>query len=92
MVGTDCGFLGGLRGLGCRWKLSETAVLTERLRLHPDFDQTSNWQITSESALKANLTGLLTLRVEYEVRYSNTPVPGFHKTDTATTVSLVASL
>jgi hypothetical protein len=26
------------------------------------------------------------------VRYSNQPVPGYDKTDTATTVSLVASL
>ena len=92
VVGKDRSFLGGLLGLAYQWKLSETAAFTEKFRLYPDFDQTNNWRIASESALKASLTGPLALQVGYEVRYSNTPVPGFHKTDTATTVSLVASL
>jgi putative salt-induced outer membrane protein len=92
VAGEDRSFLGGLLGLDYQWKLSETAAFTEKLRWYPDFDQTSNWRIASESALKASLTGPLALRLGYEFRYSNTPVPGFHKTDTATTVSLVASL
>jgi putative salt-induced outer membrane protein len=92
VAGEDRNFLGGLLGLAYQWKLSETAAFTEKFRFYPDFDRTSNWRMLSETALKASLTGLLALKVGYEVRYSNTPVPGFHKTDTATTVSLVASL
>jgi putative salt-induced outer membrane protein YdiY len=67
-------------------------VFTEKLRFYPDFDQTSNWRVGSETALKASLTGHLALQVGYDYRYSNTPVPGYRTTDTATTVSLVASL
>lgn len=92
VVGKHRSFFGGLLGLAYQWKLSETAAFTEKLRFYPDFDQTNNWRITSESALRASLTGPLALKVGYEIRYSNTPVPGFHKTDTATTVSLVAAL
>ena len=92
VVGKDRSFLGGLLGATYKWTLSETAAFTEKLRLYPDFDQTSAWRITSESALKASLTGRLALQLGYDVRYSNRPVPGFRKTDTATTVSLVAPL
>jgi putative salt-induced outer membrane protein len=91
-TGTDRSFLGGILGLAYQWKLSGTASLTERLRFYPDFDQTSAWRVTSETALKAALTGHLALQFGYDFRYSNEPVPGFHATDTATTVSLVASL
>lgn len=91
VVGNDRSFVGALLDLAYQWKLNETAAFTEKLRLYPDLDQTSNWRLTSESALKASLTGRLALKVGYEVRYSNTPIPGFRKTDTASTVSLVAS-
>jgi putative salt-induced outer membrane protein len=92
VAGDDRSFLGALLGVAYQWKLSETAAFTEKLRWYPDFDQTSSWRLTSESAVKASLTGRLALKVGYELRYSNTPIPGFHKTDTASTVSLVASL
>jgi putative salt-induced outer membrane protein len=88
----DRSFLGGILGVAYQWKLSSTASFTEKLRFYPDFDQSSNWRVTSETALKASLTGHLALQLGYDYRYSNTPVPGYHTTDTATTVSLVASL
>jgi len=92
VVGKDRSFLGGLLGAAYKWTLSETAAFTEKFRFYPDFDETSAWRIASETALKASLTGRLALQLGYDVRYSNQPVPGFDKTDTATTVSLVASL
>ena len=90
--GSDRSFLGGLLGASYKWTISKTAVFTEKLRFYPDFDETSAWRIASEAALKASLTGHLALQLGYDVRYSNQPVPGYDKTDTATTVSLVASL
>jgi putative salt-induced outer membrane protein len=90
--GEDRSFLGGLLGAAYKWTISKTAVFTEKLRFYPDFDETSAWRVTSETALKAALTGHLALQLGYDVRYSNQPVPGFEKTDTATTISLIASL
>ncbi|MBZ5588274.1 MAG: DUF481 domain-containing protein [Acidobacteriia bacterium] len=90
--GANRSFVGGILGAAYLWRLSKTSAFTEKLRWYPDFDETSDWRATSETALKASLTDVLALKAAYEVRYSNRPVPGFHKTDTASTVSLVASL
>ena len=89
--GSNRSFVGGIVGAAYQWTLSKTSAFTEQLRLYPDFDRTNDWRATSETALKASLTDTLALKAGYEVRYSNEPVPGFHKTDTASTVSLVAS-
>jgi len=89
--GSNRSFVGGILGAAYQWTLSKTSAFTQKLRWYPDFDETSDWRATSETALKASLTDTLALKAAYEVRYSNQPVPGFHKTDTASTVSLVAS-
>ncbi len=84
-------FMGGVVGLSYAWKIQEGSSLTERLVLYPDFDRTSNWRATSETALQSSLSEVLALKVAYSVRYDNEPVVGFDDTDTTSTVSLVVS-
>jgi putative salt-induced outer membrane protein len=85
-------YTGAALGLAYEWKISETSALTEKARYFTDFSDTSNWRVASQTALKAAISKLLALKFEYDVRYTNQPVPGFLKTDTATILSLVASL
>jgi len=50
---------------------------------------TTNWRFESETALQAAVNDHLALKAGVQVRYDNEPQPGFKKTDTTTTVSLV---
>ena len=69
--GNGRSFVGGILGAAYEWTLSKTSAFTEKVRWYPDFDRTSDWRATSETALKASLTGTLALKAAYEVRYSN---------------------
>jgi putative salt-induced outer membrane protein len=89
--GARFSYWGGLAALNYVWTLSKTAALTEAFKFYPNFDTSSGWRLTSETALKASLTELLAIKLGYEFRYDNRPEPGFKKTDTASTVSLVAT-
>ncbi len=84
-------FTGGVLGFAYEWKMSPTSVLSEKTRYYADFDNTGNWRLTSEAALKAAISTLLAVKVAYDFGYRNQPSPGFLKTDTTTTLSLVAS-
>lgn len=90
-AGKTYSYVGGLGGVNYAWNISTTSALTEAFKFYPNFDTTSGWRLTSETALKASLSELLALKLGYEFRYDNRPEPGFRKTDTATTVSLVAT-
>lgn len=85
----DRDFLGGMLGLSWAWHPRKGTTLGERLVWYPDFDETSDWRLTSETSLQAALSERLALKVGYLVRYDNEPVPGFDTTDTTTTISLV---
>jgi len=89
--GTDNDFAGGLLGLTYSWKPRKGTEISERLVWYPNLDQTSDWRATSETAVQAALSDRLALKVGYEIRYDNEPVPGFDDTDTTTRVSLVVS-
>lgn len=87
----DVNYLGGLLGLGYEWKLSETASLLETLRFFPNFDESSDWRLTSETALQASVNSWLALKLGYEVRYRNEPIGDNDDTDTTSTASVVFS-
>ena len=54
------------------------------------FAESSDWRTANIVALTAKLTTLLSLKVSNTVRYVNAPVAGFEKTDSITSVALVA--
>jgi putative salt-induced outer membrane protein len=84
-------WLGGVAGLKWDWAFSKSASLGERLLYYPNFDDTSDWRIASETAVTADLTKLLALQFSYLVRYRNQPIDDREKTDTTTKVSVVMS-
>ena len=84
-------FWGGLAGVSYAWHFSANATLTERAVLFPNFNYSSDWRVTSDTAVQAKLTDLLALKVAYQVKYSNQPPADKRKTDTATLASVVVS-
>jgi putative salt-induced outer membrane protein len=80
---------GAVAGLEWNWKLSETASFRERLVYYPNFDDSEDWRLRSETSLEAALASSWALRLSYLVTRDNLPAPGFERTDTATSVSLV---
>jgi len=82
-------WLGAVAGLTWEWTISDSASLTERLLYYPNFDESSDWRLASDTALKASLTKLLALQLSYQVRYRNLPIDNNEKTDTTTKMSVV---
>jgi putative salt-induced outer membrane protein len=87
----DRTFPGGLLGASYAYVLGEGAKLTERLMFYPNFDETDDWRLTSETAAQAALSRRFALKLAYLLRYDRVPPPGFSRTDTTTTASVVYS-
>ena len=84
-------WFGGVAGLTWKWAFSASASLSERVLFYPNFDDTSDWRIGSDTAITADLTKLLALQFSYLVRYRNQPIDDREKTDTTTKISVVMS-
>lgn len=87
--GSSDSFLGAIAQLDGRWTLSETAGVTARLTYVPNFDVSDDYRMEGELVAQAGLNTWLSLAVGYLWLHDNVPVPGFEKTDTRTTASLV---
>lgn len=87
--GSDDDWLGAVAGLAWGWKISSNATLRERLLFYPNFDDSADWRLSSETALEAALAAAWALRVAYLVQHDDRPPAGFEETDTSTSVSLV---
>ena len=85
-------YLGASVGVKSAWKLSESADLSTKMVYFPNFDESEDYRFEGDLALTASLSSSWALALGYQVRYDNLPVPGFEKTDTATTASLVLKL
>lgn len=77
-------------GTGYRANISNTATFTDDLRFTGTFAEAGDWRVTHVASLGAQLTTRLSLKVSHTVRYAHEPVEGFEKTDTSTSVALVA--
>lgn len=77
-------------GAAYRWKLSETATMTDDARFTGTFSDGEDWRFLQSVAVVAQLTDLFSLKVSNTVSYINLPVPGFKSTDTNTAIALVA--
>jgi putative salt-induced outer membrane protein len=73
-----------------RWKLSETAEIADEAQLTGTFDDRDDWRAANALAITARLTELLSLKFSTAARYANSPAPGFRRTDTTTSIALVA--
>jgi putative salt-induced outer membrane protein YdiY len=77
-------------GAGYRLRLSETAEFTDEGRFALSLSEGEDWRFENVAAVTARLTGIFSLKVSNTIRYVNAPVPTFEKTDTVTSVALVA--
>ena len=89
IVGETLDSFGALAGLDWTWKISKTASFRERLVGYPNFDESDDWRIRSETTLEAALAASWALRASYLFTRDNLPAPGFEKDDATTSVSLV---
>jgi len=77
-------------GSAYKWQISKTAdiadsaILTESLKSH------DAWRFTNAFAVSAAMTSVLSLKLSHDVKFNNSPVPGFEKTDRVTAAAIVA--
>jgi putative salt-induced outer membrane protein len=82
-------WFGGVAGLKWEWRISDNAALNQRLLYYPNFDDSSDWRLASDTAVTASLTDMLALQFSYLVRYRNQPIDDNEDTDTTTKASVV---
>lgn len=88
----DVSYVGAILGLGYEWKITDSASFTERLIFYPNFDDSDDWRLSSDTGLKAAISERLALMLSYEIRYRHKPIGDNDDTDTATKVSVVLKL
>jgi putative salt-induced outer membrane protein len=89
VLGAGFDYFGGIAGVTYVWKINALATFRERLAYYPNFDESADWRLRSETSLEAALASAWALRVGYLFFRDNVPAPGFEKDDSTTSVSLV---
>ena len=79
----------GLLQLLSRIPFGTAGDTTQRFTYYPDFSETSAYRSEGEITAQAALNSRLALKFGYLIRFANSPVPGFKKTDNTTTASIV---
>jgi putative salt-induced outer membrane protein YdiY len=79
-----------LLGAGYKLKLSENAEITDDFRMTGIVSQGDNWRLEQTISLTTKIAAGFSLKVSNGIRYANFPPPGFKKTDSVTSVALVA--
>ena len=89
ILGTTINHPIGVLQLLSRIPLGASGATTQRVTFYPDFKDTNAHRSEMELAAQAAMNSRFALKLGYLVRRSNAPVPGFKKTDTMTTASVV---
>jgi putative salt-induced outer membrane protein len=85
----DVDFLGAVLGLDYEWKISDNSSFIQALDFYPNFDESSDWRLTSMTALQSAVNSWLAVKLGYEIRYRNQPIGDNEDTDTTSTASVV---
>ncbi|MFV2074115.1 MAG: YdiY family protein [Thermoanaerobaculales bacterium] len=85
----DVSYVGAILGLSYEWKISDNASLTQILGYYPNFDDSSDWRLNSETGLQTAVNSWFAVKLGYEVRFRNKPIGDNDDTDTTTTASVV---
>lgn len=89
--GRDLDFLGGRAASSFSHQLSSKASISQFIELLPNFRQTADLRINTESVLTAPVSKHVSVRFSYIVRYDGLPEPGFLGTDRLFTSGLQVS-
>jgi len=87
---SDADYLGARLFGKYDYKFNETSSFMQSLELLPDFDETSNWLLNSETAIIAALSTQFSMKTAYQVKYDHEPLSGLEKTDRILSVALIA--
>jgi putative salt-induced outer membrane protein len=85
----DVSYMGAVLGGNYEWKISDTSSFTQLLTFYPNFDETSDWRLSSVTGLQTAVNSWLAVKLGYEVRYRNQPIGDNEKTDTTSSASVV---
>jgi putative salt-induced outer membrane protein YdiY len=84
--------VGALIGARGGMKLSSSADIAADLSYFPNLEDLDDNRFTAKLTLGAALNRYLGLELGYDWRYDNTPVPGFGKTDSTATTSVIVRM
>jgi putative salt-induced outer membrane protein YdiY len=90
--GRDLDFLGGRAATSFSHQLSNKASLSQVIELLPNFRQSEDLRINTESLITAPITKQVSVRLSFVVRYDGLPEPGFLSTDRLFTSGIQVSL
>lgn len=92
LTGPTDNFTAGRAAGGYKYSFGAKAYLQQQAEYLPNFDNTGDFRVTSESSLVAPLNSVLALKVGYLVRHRGEPPTGFDKTDTTFRTSIQVTL
>ncbi len=86
--GVDEDFAGGRGAVLYQHNFGPKAKFTQLLAFLPNFQNSADLRINSETALTAPITAGIAMRVGYSIRYDGLPEPGFEDTDRTLTTGI----
>jgi putative salt-induced outer membrane protein len=90
--GTDKDYVQGRAFAKYEYAFTEKNKFSQSLEYLHDFDDSENYNVTSETAVISALSDSLSLKASYVVKYDNKPVPDtVEETDTILAVTLVVN-
>ncbi len=81
LVGTTTDFISGRGAILLKQMLNQKAYFQQLGEVLPNFKDSKDVRINTETALVAPLSSTIALKAGYVVRFDNQPEPGFEKTD-----------
>lgn len=90
--GRDLDFLGGRAATAYTQQIGAKASISQTVELLPNFRQSEDLRINSESALLAPITKQIAVKLSFSVRYDGLPEPGFLSTDRLFTSGIQVNL
>jgi putative salt-induced outer membrane protein YdiY len=88
----DRRFLSGILGLSFDWRIRPGTELHLRSEETTNLESPGDWRLANDLSMLVALNGALSAKLAFGARYVNQPVPGFRRTDTQATASLVIRL
>lgn len=87
---TQLSFMSGVVGLMYKYKITPTADIAHETKYQPNFKTSEDWRLTTETALSAAISSMLSSKISWKYEHVNLPPAGKVKGDTTTMVSLLA--
>lgn len=91
LADADRSFATGTLALAYTWAITDTAEIANDAGFTANLQDGPDWRFGDTLAVSASLNRTLSLKLSYQVKYLNRPVPGYEKTDTIASAAVVAT-